>query len=161
MKNKIISWESYFIAIAQLVERRSKDPNCQVGACIVKDNRIISTGYNGFPSGCDDSLYPWDKYNSDITKNKYFYVVHAELNAIINSKISPEGSTIYVTKFPCNECAKAIIQCGIKEVIYIDKLNEVELDKDKVVLATKRMLLNSSIKIRRYEFEGESITINI
>ena len=157
----IIDWESYFIGIAQLVKRRSKDPSCQVGACIVKDNRIISTGYNGFPRNCDDAKYPWSKGSPIATENKYFYVVHAELNAILNSKIDPNGSTIYVTKFPCNECAKAIIQCGIKNIIYIDTIPEVQLNKDKEVLATKNMLTDAKVYFRRYKFIGKSIVIDI
>jgi dCMP deaminase len=157
----IIDWESYFIGIAQLVKRRSKDPSCQVGACIVKDNRIISTGYNGFPRNCDDAKYPWSKGSPITTENKYFYVVHAELNAILNSKIDPNGSTIYVTKFPCNECAKAIIQCGIKDIVYIDNIPEVQLNKDKEVLATKNMLTDAKVYFRRYKFIGKSIVIDI
>jgi dCMP deaminase len=116
-----ITWEQYFMGIALLSARRSKDPNTQVGACIVNDDNIIlSTGYNGMPKGCSDDELPWDREGS-FTKTKYAYVCHAELNAILNSDgRSLDKSTIYVTCFPCNECAKAIIQAGIKKVVYLE-----------------------------------------
>jgi dCMP deaminase len=113
-----ISWDEYFMGISLLASMRSKDPNTQVGACIVsEDNIIISTGYNGFPKGCSDDLFPWEREDAEINKTKYPFVVHAELNAILNSGgRSLKGARIYVALFPCNECAKAIIQAGIKEV---------------------------------------------
>ena len=113
-----ISWDEYFMGVALLAAKRSKDPNTQVGACIVDDNNvIISTGYNGFPIGCSDDEFPWDREGK---MTKYPYVVHAELNAILNaSGKSLRGAKIYVALFPCNECAKAIIQSGIREVIYL------------------------------------------
>ena len=112
-----ISWDEYFIAVAKLAGMRSKDPNTQVGACIVDENhKILSMGYNGFPRGCSDDDFPWCRTGED---NKYFYTTHSELNAILNyNGGSLEGSTLYVSLFPCNECAKAIIQSGIKEVKY-------------------------------------------
>ena len=112
-----ISWDEYFMGVAMLSGMRSKDPNTQVGACIVSDkHKILSMGYNGFPTGCSDDDFPWVREGDD---NKYFYSTHSELNAILNYRGgSLEGSTIYVTLFPCNECAKAIIQCGIREVVY-------------------------------------------
>ena len=104
-----ISWDEYFMGVALLAAKRSKDPNAQVGACIVDDNNIIlSTGYNGFPYGCSDDLYPWEREGAD---TKYNYVVHAELNAILNARGKTlKGARLYVDLFPCNECAKAIIQ---------------------------------------------------
>ena len=113
-----ISWDEYFMGIAMLAARRSKDPNTQVGACIVSpDNIIISTGYNGMPKGCSDDEYSWAREGSE---TKYPYVVHAELNAILNANGRDlRGSRLYVALFPCNECAKAIIQSGVKEVIYL------------------------------------------
>ena len=119
MKRKdYINWDEYFMGVALLAARRSKDPNTQVGACIVnQENIILSTGYNGFPIGCSDDEFPWDRDSED---TKYPYVVHAELNAILNAHgRSLRGAKIYVALFPCNECAKAIIQSGIKEVIYL------------------------------------------
>ena len=115
-----ISWDEYFMGIALLSSYRSKDPSTQVGACIVdKNNKIMSVGYNGFPIGCSDDDFPWDR-DGDEFDTKYPYVCHAELNAILNSGgRSLQGCKIYVALFPCNECAKAIIQCGIKEVIFI------------------------------------------
>ena len=142
MKRKdYISWDEYFLGVAMLAARRSKDPNTQVGACIVsKDNIIISTGYNGMPMGCSDDEFPWDRSGE---QTKYPYVVHAELNAILNaSGRDLRGSRIYVALFPCNECAKAIIQSGIKEVYYLsDKYKDTMGN-----LASKRMLDAAGVK---------------
>ena len=139
-----ITWDEYFMGVSLLAAKRSKDPNTQVGACIVSsDNIIISTGYNGFPYGCSDDEYPWDREG---TETKYPYVVHAELNAILNSKgRSLEGAKIYVSLFPCNECAKAIIQSGIKEVIYLSD----KYEKNESTAASKRMLNSAGVKMTR------------
>lgn len=120
-RENYISWNEYFMGIALMSAKRSKDPNRQVGACIVKDNQILSTGYNGFPKGCSDNVFPWNKEDeNDIYSHKKYYVVHAELNAILNSHgTNLNDSTIYVDLFPCNECAKAIIQSGITKVVYL------------------------------------------
>lgn len=119
MKRKeYISWEEYFMGVASLSALRSKDPSTQVGACIVnKDKRIISIGYNGFPKGADDDVFPWSR-TGDMLNSKYAFVVHAEANAILNATTSVDNSTIYVTLFPCHECSKLIIQSGIKEIVY-------------------------------------------
>lgn len=116
-----ITWDEYFMGIALLSARRSKDPNTQVGACIVNErNIILSTGYNGMPKGCSDDDLPWDR-DGDFQDTKYAYVCHAELNAILNSDgRSLADSILYVTCFPCNECAKAIIQAGIKKVVFLE-----------------------------------------
>ena len=159
--NDRISWDSYFMGIAKLVRERSEDPCCKVGACIVKDNKIISTGYNGMPSRSEHGIYPWTKGDTDPTKNKYFYVVHAELNAILNSEKSLKGATLYVTKFPCNECAKAIIQSGISEVIFTDDISLENLQKDDEFIATYNMLMNSYIVVNEYYDTGKSIVISI
>lgn len=157
MNDKIISWDEYFMAIAKLVSNRSKDPVTKVGACIVKDKRIISTGYNGFPNKCKDSDYPWDKGNELVTINKYFYVVHAELNAILNSRQDIENSTLYVTLFPCNECAKAIIQAGIKTVVYDDdKYNGTPGNT-----ASKKLFDAAGVKYYRYESSGRKVTLDL
>ncbi|MDF2887926.1 MAG: dCMP deaminase [Lacrimispora sp.] len=117
-----ITWDEYFMGVAVLSGKRSKDPSTQVGACIVsQDNKILSMGYNGFPLGCSDDEFPWGRENEteDPYNAKYFYSTHSELNAILNYRGgSLEGSKLYVTLFPCNECAKAIIQSGIKTIIY-------------------------------------------
>ena len=125
-----LSWDEYFMGIAKLSALRSKDPSTQVGACIVSDdNRILSIGYNGAPNGFHDDAFPWDR-EGDPLKTKYMYVCHGELNAILNfrgNKKDLEGSKIYVALFPCNECAKSIIQSGIKEVIYLsDKYHDTD-----------------------------------
>lgn len=156
-----LSWDSYFMGVAKMAAKRSKDPSCKVGACICKDNKIISTGYNGFPRGLSDKDYPWTKGSEDETKNKYFYVVHAELNAILNSNNNVSGSTLYVTKFPCNECCKAIIQSGIKKVIYTDSLENQDLVKDEKIVAAMKMLYNAKITVDRYKSQNISINIDL
>ena len=142
-----ISWDQYFMGVSLLAGMRSKDPNTQVGACIVKDKKIISTGYNGFPFGCSDDEYPWGREGSEY-ETKYPYVVHAELNAILNARgVNLTGSSIYVSLFPCHECAKAIIQSGIKEIIYSsDKYNGTPDN-----IASKRMLNDAGIIVRLYD----------
>ena len=153
-----ISWDEYFMGIAMLAARRSKDPNTQVGACIVsEDNIIISTGYNGMPKGCSDDEFPWDRKGENEAATKYPYVVHAELNAILNaSGRDLRGSRIYVALFPCNECAKAIIQSGIKEVIYLsDKYNDTMLN-----LVSKRMLEAAGVKFTRMRTDLKELTLD-
>jgi dCMP deaminase len=140
-----ISWDEYFMGVALLASKRSKDPNTQVGACIVDDNNVIlTTGYNGFPIGCSDDEFPWDR-EGDVTK--YPFVVHAELNAILNaSGKNLKGSRIYVDLFPCNECAKAIIQSGIKEIVYLsDKYADTQ-----GVKASKLMLTTAGVKLTQF-----------
>lgn len=134
---KVISWDQYFMGVAKLSAFRSKDPNTQVGACIVTpDNKIVGVGYNGLPWGCEDTDFPWDNREGEMYDTKYPYVVHAELNAILNSIQKLQGCRIYVSLFPCHECVKAIIQSGIKEIIYEDdKYNDTPSDR-----AAKRML---------------------
>jgi len=153
-----INWDEYFMGIAMLAARRSKDPNTQVGACIVsQDNIIISTGYNGMPKGCSDDEFPWDRKGENEAATKYPYVVHAELNAILNaSGRDLRGSRIYVALFPCNECAKAIIQSGIKEVIYLsDKYHDTMLN-----LVSKRMLSAAGVKFTQLKTTVKSITLD-
>ena len=153
-----INWDEYFMGIAMLAARRSKDPNTQVGACIVsQDNIIISTGYNGMPKGCSDDVFPWDRSGENEAATKYPYVVHAELNAILNaSGRDLRGSRIYVALFPCNECAKAIIQSGIKEVIYLsDKYHDTMLN-----LVSKRMLSAAGVKFTQLKTTVKSITLD-
>ena len=150
-----ISWDEYFMGIAMLAARRSKDPSTQVGACIVSsDNIIISTGYNGMPKGCSDDEFPWGREGEE---TKYPYVVHAELNAILNaSGRDLRGSRIYVALFPCNECAKAIIQSGVKEVIYLsDKYADTMSN-----MASKRMLMSAGVKFTRLDTKLQSIMLD-
>lgn len=158
-----ISWDEYFMGVALLSAMRSKDPNTQVGACIVNDdNRIVSVGYNGFPCGCSDEDFPWERKADNQNDTKYPFVCHAELNAILNSNgIGVKGSRIYVALFPCNECAKAIIQAGIKEIIYIsDKYYDTDNNR-----ASRRMLAAAGVKLTKFEsskkleidFEAETI----
>ncbi|MBQ8781875.1 MAG: dCMP deaminase family protein [Oscillospiraceae bacterium] len=149
-----ISWDEYFMGVALLASKRSKDPNTQVGACIVNDDNIIlSTGYNGFPIGCSDDEFPWQRDGED---TKYPYVVHAELNAILNCNgKSLRGAKIYVDLFPCNECAKAIIQSGIREIVYLyDKYSDTP-----ATIASKRMLDAAGIKYTQLSTELESIEL--
>lgn len=151
-----INWDEYFMGIATLSAMRSKDPNTQVGCCIVSDkNRIMSVGYNGFPNGIPDREFTWAREGED---NKYFYTTHSELNAILNYRGGNlEGAKMYVTLFPCYECAKAIIQSGIKTLVYKD-------DKYKDtpgVQASKRMLSRAGVEFRQYEPFGRDITLNL
>jgi len=144
-RNDYLSWDQYFMGIALLSGLRSKDPNTQVGACIVDiDNKIVGVGYNGFPMGCDDDEFPWDKEGENL-ETKYPYSCHAELNAILNSTKNIKGCKIYVDLFPCNECAKAIIQSGIREVVY---LSDKYSDKD-FTIAAKRMFNASGVKLKQ------------
>ena len=151
-----ISWDEYFMGIAQLSALRSKDPNTQVGACIVSpEHKILSMGYNGFPMGCSDDEFPWCRDGED---NKYLYTAHSELNAILNYRGgSLDGTTIYVTLFPCNECAKAIIQSGIKEVVYDCNKYADTLS----VIASKRMLESAGVCLRKYEKTGREVTLTL
>ena len=150
-----ISWDEFFMGVALLAAKRSKDPNTQVGACIVdKNNIILSTGYNGFPYGCSDDDYSWARTGSD---TKYSYVVHAELNAILNAQGKDlHGARLYVDLFPCNECAKAIIQSGISEVVYLyDKYSDTPQ-----TVASKRMLSSAGVKLSRFEAPQGNITLD-
>lgn len=142
-----ISWDEYFMGISLLSAKRSKDPNTQVGACIVSDkNKILSVGYNGMPIGLSDDDFPWGR-EGDPLDTKYPFVCHAELNAILNRAGGTlENSRIYVSLFPCNECAKAIIQSGIKEVVY----GEDKYPDSDGVIASKRMFSMAGVKIRQY-----------
>ena len=151
-----ISWDEYFMGIAMLAAKRSKDPSTQVGACIVSpENIIISTGYNGMPKGCSDDEFPWDREGPE---TKYPYVVHAELNAILNANGRDlRDSRVYVALFPCNECAKAIIQSGVREVIYLsDKYADT-----LATLASKRMLDAAGVKYTRFRPSIDSITLDL
>lgn len=151
-----ISWDEYFMGVAKLSAMRSKDPNTQVGACIVsEDHKILSMGYNGFPKGCSDDLFPW-KREGDPLESKYFYTTHSELNAILNYRGgSLEGATMYVTLFPCNECAKAIIQAGIRTLVYDDD----KYQNTPSVIASRRMLDAAGVDYYHYAGGKKSITI--
>ena len=152
-----INWDDYFMGVALLAAQRSKDPSTQVGACIVDGtNRILSTGYNGFPKGCSDDDFPWNR-NAEEGETKYPFVVHAELNAILNNRgKSLADSKIYVALFPCHECAKAIIQAGITEVIYLsDKYKDTVSDAN-----SRRMLESAGVKLTKLKPTKKSILLN-
>ena len=149
-----ISWDEYFMGVALLSSMRSKDPSTQVGACVAsQENKVVTMGYNGMPVGINDDIMPWGRVGKDELDNKYLYVCHAEFNAILNSRGSVRDCKIYVTLFPCNECAKAIIQSGIKEVIYMDDKYDGVLNN----LASKRLFNLAGVKYRKYE--GRKIDI--
>ncbi len=152
-----ISWDEYFMGIALLSAKRSKDPSTQVGACIVNQyNKIVGIGYNGFPIGCDDDQLPWGKTSEDSNETKYPYVVHAEANAILNSTKDLHGSRIYVALFPCNECTKLIIQSGVKEIIYLsDKYKETDSVK-----ASKKMFDLAKVTYRQLDLGGKKLEID-
>lgn len=153
-----ISWDEYFMGVAKLSAMRSKDPNTQVGACIVsQENKILSMGYNGFPTGCSDDEFPWEREGEPLD-NKYFYSTHSELNAILNYRGgSLEGAKMYVTLFPCNECAKAIIQAGIKTLVYDDD----KYSGTPAVIASKRMLTAAGVKFYRYQGNHKEIKMEL
>lgn len=156
-RNDYISWDAYFMGIALLSAERSKDPSTQVGACIVSDeNKILSMGYNGAPRGYDDDILPWERIGQPLD-TKYVYVCHAELNAILNCPASMKNAKLYVALFPCNECAKAIIQAGIKEVVYMDD-KYAETD---AVIASKKMFDICKITYRNYQMTGETIVLHV
>ena len=158
-RNGYITWDEYFMGVAKLSAMRSKDPNTQVGACIVsEDNKILSMGYNGFPKGCDDDDFPWARTAETANETKYPFVTHAELNAILNYRGgSLEGAKIYVALFPCNECAKAIIQAGLKTVVYAcDKYADTA-----AVLASKRMFRAAGVELVPYRHTGRQITLEV
>lgn len=157
-RSDYISWDEYFMAVAKLAGMRSKDPNTQVGACIVsEDNKILSMGYNGFPKGCSDDEFPWAR-EGETLETKYVYTVHSELNAILNYRGgSLEGAKIYVSLFPCNECAKAIIQSGIKTIIYdCDKYSGTD-----PVIASRKMLDAAGVRYYKYEPSNRQIVITV
>ena len=154
-----LSWDEYFMGIAMLSGMRSKDPNTQVGCCIVsQDNKILSMGYNGLPNGCSDDEYPWAREGDDPLETKYVYAVHSELNAILNyGGGNLKGAKIYVSLFPCNECAKAIIPAGIKEVIY----DSDKYDDTASVIASKRMMDSAGVRYYQYHRTEREITITL
>lgn len=154
-----ISWDEYFMGIALLSSFRSKDPNTQVGCCIVdQNNRVLSVGYNGFPFGCSDDEFPWDREGKSSYDTKYNYVAHAELNAILNFKgPSLQGAKLYVALFPCNECAKAIIQSGIKQVIYV----EDKYANTDGVKSSKRMFDAAGVKYKKYKPKKREVVLNL
>ena len=154
-----LSWDEYFMGIAMLSGMRSKDPNTQVGCCIVsQDNKILSMGYNGLPNGCSDDEYPWAREGDDPLETKYVYAVHSELNAILNyGGGNLKGAKIYVSLFPCNECAKAIIQAGIRTIVY----REDKYADTPAVKASKRMLNAAGVRYYQYQSTGHKIELEV
>jgi dCMP deaminase len=151
-----LKWDEYFMGVAKLSAMRSKDPSTQVGACIVDDkHKIVSVGYNGMPRGIDEEHIPWG--HGEGLDSKYLYVCHAEFNAILNTRDGPvlNGCSLYVTLFPCNECAKAIIQVGIKELIYDEDFH----GDDIIYQASRKLLSMAGVKIRHYE--GKHLSIKV
>lgn len=147
-RQEVLSWDEYFMGLAHLSALRSKDPSTQVGACIVSaDKKVVGIGYNGLPRGCDDDDFPWVR-DGEFLETKYPFVVHAELNAILNSNQDLRGCSLYVSLFPCNECAKAIIQAGIKRIVYeCDKYADTDSVK-----ASKRMLIAAEVELVQLEY---------
>lgn len=150
----VLSWDEYFMGLAHLSALRSKDPSTQVGACIVSaDKKVVGIGYNGLPRGCDDDDFPWVR-DGAFLETKYPFVVHAELNAILNSNQDLRGCSLYVSLFPCNECAKAIIQAGIKRIVYeCDKYADTDSVK-----ASKRMLIAAEVELVQLEY---ALSLNV
>ena len=158
-RNDYISWDEYFMGVALLSAQRSKDNNTQVGACIVNDeHKIVSVGYNGMPIGCDDDDMPWERSAENPLDTKYPYVCHAELNAILNrNSANLSGCTLYVTLYPCNECAKAIIQSKIKRIVY---LSNKYADSD-ATKASEFMFKKCGIAVDEYVSGGQEISLNL
>ena len=156
-RNNYISWDEYFMGIAMLSAERSKDSSTQVGACIVnKENKIVAVGYNGMPTGCIDDDMPWEREGETALDTKYPFVCHAELNAILNSNIGNLGGcTVYVTLFPCNECAKAIIQSGIKRVVYYDN----KYADTESVRASCMLFERCGVKMDSYKPSGKKVEL--
>jgi dCMP deaminase len=158
-RSDYISWDEYFMAVAQLSAQRSKDPGTQVGACIVnKNKRIIGIGYNGFPVGCSDDELPWSR-DGEFLDTKYPYVCHAELNAVTNAtnRADLDGASIYVSLFPCNECAKLIVQVGIREVVYLsDKYAGEDL-----FVAARRILDMAGVTCRQLITDTKDISLSL
>lgn len=153
-----LEWSDYFMAIAFLSAQRSKDPRTQVGACIVnEEKKIVGIGYNGMPNKCSDDAMPWGREAENVLDTKQLYVCHAELNAVLNKNSADvKNCTIYVALFPCNECAKVVIQSGIKEVIYYsDKYHE-----RPEFMASKRMFDMAGVKYRQYRPAQKQIVID-
>ena len=155
-RENYINWDEYLMGVALLAGNRSKDPSSQVGCCIAtEDNIIVSVGYNGFPRGCSDDELPWDR-EGEWANTKYPYVVHAEMNAILNSFRNLKGCKLYVTLFPCNECCKAIIQSGIKTVYYLSD----KYATSKETLASKRMFKLAGVETIQFKTNLDTLTIN-
>ena len=156
-----ITWEEYFMGLAIMASHRSKDPNTQVGACIVdKNNNILSVGYNGAPMGYPDDEFPWEREGDDPTKTKYAYVCHSELNAILNASRNGtklQDAILYVTLFPCNECTKALIQAGIKKVVYLDD----KYHDDPITGVSRKMLSTTKVEFVKYEPTDRELKINL
>lgn len=152
-RENCFSWDETFMHMCRVIAQRSKDPNTQNGACVVNENNIIlGFGYNGFPRGCSDDILPWDR-EGEFCDVKYSYVVHAEENAILNATGSMDGAKLYCTLFPCNECAKVVIQKGIKEVIYeSDKYHD-----QKEWIVSRKMFDLAGVKYRQYILENKLI----
>lgn len=151
-----VTWDEYFMTIALLSAKRSKDPSTQVGACIVdNENKVVSIGYNGMPRHCDDTKLTWEK--GEDLNNKYLYVCHAEFNAILNTRDGSHlnGCKIYVTLFPCNECAKAIIQTGIKKVIYLSDKYQDQLS----TRASKKLFEVAGVEVEQYKGRYTSVEL--
>ncbi len=156
-REDFLSWDEYFMGIASMSAMRSKDPSTQVGACIVdKDHKVVSIGYNGMPRGIDDDKIPWG--HGEGLDSKYLYVCHAEFNAILNTRAGEglKGCTLYVTLFPCNECAKAIIQTGIEEVVYLAPKRE----EQEIFEASERLLTMAGVRLRPYGGRHLSISVD-
>ena len=153
-REHVLSWDEYFMGVAHLSAMRSKDPSTQVGAVIVdQEHKVVGIGYNGLPIGCSDDEFPWDR-EGGMLETKYAFVVHAELNAILNSTRDLHGCTLYVSLFPCNECAKAIIQSGIRKIVYED---DKYAAADNVI-ASKKMLNAAGVELVRL---GKRVQLNV
>ena len=158
-RDDYIRWDEYVMGVAKLAAMHSKDPNTQVGSCIVsEDNNILSMGYNGFPKGCSDEEFPWERDGEDELATKYPFVTHSELNAILNYRGGTlEGAKLYVTLFPCNECAKAIIQSGIKTIVY----DSNKYENEPSTIASRRMLDAAGVRYYQYKHTDRKVELTL
>ncbi|GFR21616.1 deoxycytidylate deaminase [Trichonephila clavata] len=157
--NPYLPWHDYFMSLCYLTAARSKDPNTKVGACIVdKDNRVVSMGYNGMPRGINDNDLPWSKTGANSYDTKYPYVCHAEMNAILNERHTTlDDCSLYVSKFPCCECAKLIIQSGIKRVVF----SELKPDPWEEQVPTRKMFSLTGVSCRKFIPTIHQLSLNV
>eukprot|EP01147_Barroeca_monosierra_P005596 gene5596-8942_t len=158
-RQNCLSKDAWYMAMAVLASKRSKDPRTQVG-CVIVDGKgvIVSVGYNGFPTGCPDTELPWAKEAESVLDTKFPYVCHAEMNAILNTNDqSVEGCTAYSTLFPCNECAKMIIQAGIRKVVYLCNKSSGKPS----AIASQKMFDMAGVEYTKFDYSKSQSRISI
>ncbi|KAF7710059.1 hypothetical protein HF521_008931 [Silurus meridionalis] len=145
--------EVYFMTVALLFAKKSPDPNTKVGACIVnQEGKIVGIGYNKMPNGCENADFPWKRGKYDDPTTKHQYVCHAELNAIVNkTSVDVKGCTIYVTLFPCNQCARILIQSGVRNLVYLSNKRKDRPDTN----VSNKLLDTAGVTCRQFTAQGD------